>query len=137
MVRTIIRDTLKLNRKAQPATKADLGAARDLLDTLIANADKCAGLAANMIGENKRIIAFFAGTIPIVMINPKILSHSEKTYQTEEGCLSLDGMRPVTRYESVVMEFYDMMMKKHKASYSGFTAEVIQHELDHCSGILI
>ena len=137
MIRPIVRDTMLLNKKAQPAGKEALSTAKDLLDTLIANFKSCAGLAANMIGVNKRIIAVFAGAVPIVMINPVIVSHSSEKYDAMEGCLSLDGVRPATRYQTIEVDYADMLMKRHRASYSGFTAQAIQHELDHCNGILI
>ena len=137
MQRSIIRDTMLLSRKAAPAAREDLHTAADLRDTLMANADRCVGLAANMIGVNKSIIAFMVGGIPVVMLNPKMTGHSKESYNTEEGCLSLDGVRPVSRYNWVRIRFQDMMFKSYELTYSDFTAQVIQHEMDHCSGILI
>lgn len=137
MVKNIIRDTMFLMRKSQPAEKSDLQTARDLIDTLLANSDRCAGMAANMIGVNKSIIVFFAGNIPVVMLNPKIISHSSEEYETEEGCLSLEGVRKTKRYRSIEVSYEDMLMRKRKDSYSDFTAEVIQHEIDHTNGIII
>lgn len=137
MVKNIIRDTMLLMRRSQPADKSDLQTARDLTDTLMANSDRCAGMAANMIGVNKNIIVFFAGSIPIIMLNPKIIPHSAEEYEAEEGCLSLDGTRKTKRYRSIEVSYDDMLMRKRKASYSDFIAEVIQHEIDHCNGILI
>ncbi len=137
MIRPINRDTAILSRRSQPAGKEDLTVARDLLDTLKAHSEGCVGMAANMIGINKRIIAIFAGPVPIVMINPIMRSHSAETYETEEGCLSLDGARKTTRYKSIEIEYMDMMMKKQRSTYSGFTAQIIQHEMDHCNGIII
>ena len=90
-----------------------------------------------MIGVNKNIIAVFIGEIPVLMINPRLVSHSPESYETEEGCLSLTGTRKTSRWYSVEIEYYDMMMKKHRINYSGFTAEVIQHEMDHCNGVVI
>ncbi len=137
MIKTIVHDTMFLMRRSQPASKADLSVARDLLDTLKANADRCVGLAANMIGVNKRIIAVMTGMIPVVMLNPVIVRHSAESYETEEGCLSLEGVRPTRRWQEIEVEYYDMLMQKHRNSYSGFSAEIIQHEIDHCNGILI
>ena len=137
MVREIVKYTMLLMRKASPASKADLTTARDLLDTLRYHAAGCAGMAANMIGVNKNIIAVFIGEIPVLMINPRLVSHSPESYETEEGCLSLTGTRKTSRWYSVEVEYYDMMMKKHRINYSGFTAEVIQHEMDHCNGVVI
>ena len=136
MVRPICKDIFFLNQKAKPATKADLPVAQDLIDTLRANADRCVGMAANMIGVNKRIIVVAFGPFPVIMMNPVIVSRSG-SYQAEEGCLSLDGQRTATRYETIEVEFQDMSMKRQKQTYSGFTAQIIQHEIDHCEGILI
>ena len=137
MIRPIIRDTMLLGRGSVPAAKNDLQTARDLSDTLMAHADTCAGMAANMIGVLKTIIAVNMAGIPVVMINPRLVSHSAKSYETEEGCLSLPGTRPVTRWESIEVEYLDMTMTRHRGSYSGFTAQVIQHEMDHCKGVII
>lgn len=137
MIKPIIRDTMLLGRSSSPATKNDLSAARDLMDTLMAHADTCAGLAANMIGVLKNIIAVNMAGVPVVMINPRVLSHSPESYQTEEGCLSLEGIRPTSRWNRIEVEYFDMTMTKRRGSYSGFTAQVIQHEMDHCRGIII
>ena len=137
MVREIVKDTFMLMKKSLPASRADLSAARDLLDTLKFHSAGCAGMATNMIGVNKNIIAVFIGEVPVVMLNPRVVSHSPESYDTEEGCLSLTGTRKTSRWYTVEVEYYDMMMKKHRINYSGFTAEVIQHEMDHCSGIII
>lgn len=137
MVREIVKDTFMLMKKSLPASRADLSAARDLLDTLKFHSAGCAGMAANMIGVNKNIIAVFIGEVPVVMLNPRVVSHSPESYDTEEDCLSLTGTRKTSRWYTVEVEYYDMMMKKHRINYSGFTAEVIQHEMDHCSGIII
>ena len=137
MIRPIVTDIFQLNRKAQPATRADLPVARDLLDTLRANSDRCVGMAANMIGVNKRIIVVDLGLFPMAMLNPVITKRSPETYDTEEGCLSLPGQRPVTRHQSIEVEFQDMDLKKQRQTYSGFVAQIIQHEIDHCEGILI
>lgn len=137
MERTIIHDTMLLMKKAAPAAKDDLPAAIDLRDTLLAHSSDCAGLAANMIGINKSIIAFFAGGIPMVMLNPVITAHSAESYETEEGCLSLSGVRKTRRYRQITVEYQDLMMKKHRTVYNGYIAQVIQHETDHLKGILI
>lgn len=137
MVRPIITDIFSLNRKAVPAGLEDLATARDLLDTLSANLDRCVGMAANMIGVNKRIIAVSLGGIPVVMLNPVIVKRSPETYETEEGCLSLSGMRKTIRYQCIEVTYQDMAFQSHRQTYSGFTAQVIQHEVDHCEGILI
>ncbi len=137
MIKNIIHDTMLLMKKSKPASKADIQTARDLVDTLKANSYRCVGLAANMIGVHKNIIAVIILSVPVAMINPVMISHSEESYEAEEGCLSLEGTRKTTRYNTVEIEYYDMMMKKHRNTYTGFTAEIIQHELDHCSGIII
>ena len=135
-VKTIINNQLTLSQKSVPATQADLQDAIDLRDTLVAHQNQAAGLAANMIGVNKSIIAFYVGPLAIVMLNPKIIS-VKNPYLTEEGCLSLEGMRPTQRYKEIEVEYQDMKMKKHREKFSEFTAEVIQHEVDHCQGKII
>lgn len=137
MVREIVRDTVVLMKKSKPAVKADIGIAKDLLDTLTANSDRCVGLAANMIGEHKNIIAVQMGMVPVVMLNPKMISHSAESYETEEGCLSLSGVRKTKRWQEIEVTYDDMLMKRHRNRYTGFTAEIIQHEMDHCNGIII
>ena len=137
MVMEIVRDVMVLMRTSETAGKEDLQTARDLLDTLDANKEMCVGLAANMIGVHKNIIAVQIGIIPIIMINPKIISHSKESYETEEGCLSLDGVRKTIRWKEIEVEYSDMLLKKHKNKYKDFTAEIIQHEIDHCNGIII
>lgn len=138
MVRNIVRDILFLKRKSVPAKncKEDLQTANDLLETLSANRERCVGMAANMIGENKNIIAVTVGFFNIVMFNPKIVSKSGE-YETEEGCLSLDGVRKTKRFEEIEVEYLDMSFKKQHKKYSGFTAQIIQHEIDHLNGIII
>lgn len=136
MIKEIIRDQMFLQRVSTKACKNDLQVATDLLDTLKANKDRCVGLAANMIGVDKRIIAVSLGFIDVVLFNPSITKKSEP-YITEEGCLSLDGVRQTTRYKKIEVEFYDKDFKKHTQKYEGFTAQIIQHEIDHCDGILI
>ena len=136
MIRPICRDCMILSRKSTLATKDDLPVMLDLLDTLEANAECCVGMAANMIGINKRIIVFSAGILHIPMINPAITARSG-AYEAEEGCLSLDGVRKTTRFQSITVEYLDRGFKKQRQSFSGWTAQIIQHEIDHCDGILI
>ena len=136
MVKQIIKDTF-IFKKAEPATKDDLQIAIDLNDTLRANADICVGMAANMIGENKRIIVFSIGPMIMTMINPVIVKKSKETYEADEGCLSLVGTRKTTRHQSIEVEYLDMNFKKQKQMYNGFIAQIIQHEIDHCDGIII
>ena len=136
MVRPIMRDVLFLGQKSEPATQADVQVVRDLLDTLQANRAGCVGMAANMIGMKKRIIAVNMGMLDIPMINPVIVK-KDKPYKTEEGCLSLDGVRPTTRYENIEVEYYDFSWKKQKMKLTGWSAQICQHEVDHLSGIII
>ena len=136
MVKQIIKDVL-IFKKAEPATKSDLQVAIDLIDTLRANADICVGMAANMIGVNKRIIVFSIGPVIIPMINPVITKKSKETYQAEESCLSLSSTRKTIRHQQIEVEYLDMNFKKQKQSYSDFPAQIIQHEIDHCDGIVI
>lgn len=136
MIRQIIRDTFFLSQKSAPATAADLAVVMDLLDTVRAHADHCAGMAANMIGVHKRIIAFNAGPLAVAMINPVIVRR-EKPYEAEEGCLSLSGTRKTTRYALIEVEYLDQSFKPRRQVYEGWIAQVIQHEIDHCEGILI
>ncbi len=136
MIKPICKDTIFLSRKSVPATKADLPVVDDLLDTLRANAAGCVGMAANMIGVSKRIIAFSLGPVNIPMINPVIAKRAEP-YETEEGCLSLTGVRKTTRFRSIEVEFLDRSFKPQKQTFTGWTAQIIQHEIDHCEGILI
>lgn len=136
MIRAICKDTFILGRKSVPATKADMPVIEDLLDTLKANADRCVGMAANMIGVSKRIIVLSVGTMNIPMINPIIIKCAD-SYETEEGCLSLNGERKTTRYQSIEVEFLDRNFEKQKQTFTGFPAQIIQHEVDHCNGVLI
>lgn len=136
MVRDICRDVIFLAQKSEKATAADISVARDLLDTLAANSEHCVGMAANMIGVKKRIIAVNAGFINIVMFNPVITKKSD-AFETEEGCLSLDGVRKTTRYKNIEVEFENMSFKPQKQKFSGWTAQIIQHECDHLDGIII
>lgn len=137
MVRPIMRDVMFLSRKSEMAKREDLPAAQDLVDTLRANSAHCVGMAANMIGVLKRIIAVQAGLGYLVMLNPVICAHSKESYTAVEGCLSLSGERKTKRYESITVEYRDMQYNKQCGTFSGFTAQIIQHEIDHCSGILI
>ena len=136
MIRPIIKDVLFLAEKSEPATPADLGVVEDLMDTLRANLDGCVGMAANMIGIKKRILVFTVGDTIIPMINPIILK-KEMPYKTEESCLSLTGFRETIRYEKIEVEYFDINLKKHKQVFTGFTAQIIQHEVDHFEGIII
>lgn len=136
MKREIVRDTFFLQRKSEEATKEDLSTAIDLMDTLRANAFRCVGMAANMIGKSKNIIAFFDRKAIVVMLNP-VITKQEGSYSCEEGCLSLDGVRMVQRYQEISVTYQDMQMKKHTRKYNGFSAQIIQHEVDHLNGVLI
>ena len=137
MVREVVRDVLVIGRKSEPATKDDMAVVRDLLDTLAANSDRCVGMAANMIGIHKTILAAAIGGKAVAMVNPKITDHSKETYETEEGCLSLDGVRPVKRWEIITVEYLDHRFKKKKQIFRGFEAQIIQHEIDHFDGKII
>lgn len=136
MIRDIVRDPIFLAQPSETATAADAGVAADLLETLSHHAVGCVGMAANMIGVRKRIIAFFDEDTPVVMFNPEI-TRAEGPYDTEEGCLSLTGVRPCRRYEKIKVRYQNVKMQKLTKTYAGFTAEIIQHEIDHCNGILI
>ena len=136
MIRPIVKDVLFLAQKSEPATKTDLLVGQDLMDTLKENADRCVGMAANMIGVKKRIIIVNIGLINIVMYNP-LLIKKDTPYETEEGCLSLTGTRKTTRYQNIEVEYFDSSWKKHRQKYSGWTAQIIQHEIDHINGVII
>lgn len=136
MVKPIIKDVLFLAQKSSPGTQADKPVITDLLDTLQANKDHCVGMAANMIGVKKRIIAVSMGFMNIAMINP-VITKKSKPYETEESCLSLEGVRKTTRYETIEVEYFDADFKKQKQKYSGWIAQIIQHECDHLEGIII
>lgn len=136
MVKPIVRDILFLGQKSEPATKGDVAIIQDLQDTLKANADRCVGMAANMIGYKKNMIIVNMGMVNVVMVNPVITKKSEP-YETEEGCLSLDGVRKTTRYKNIEVEYLDTNFKQQKQKYSGWVAQIIQHECDHLSGIII
>lgn len=136
MERPIMRDEAFLAQKSQPATFADVGVAQDLLDTLAANAHRCVGMAANMIGVRKNIIAVSVGDKLVAMLNPQIIRQSGK-YIAEEGCLSLEGERLATRFQKITVRYQDLQLKPHKQEFDGFTAQIIQHEIDHCNGKVI
>lgn len=137
MVRPICKDNFLLSMRSAPATAEDIQTAQDLLDTVTAHSHECVGMAANMIGVLKRIIVFQDGMRYTVMLDPVIKWHSPESYDTEEGCLSHTGTKPTKRYESIEVEYLDMRMKKCRRRFSGFTAQIIQHECDHLDGILI
>lgn len=136
MIRTICKDEAFLAQKAQPATPEDLPVAADLLETLEHHKDGCVGMAANMIGVNKRIIAFDNEGSYMVMFNPVILQHSGP-YQTEEGCLSLTGVRPTKRWKTIKVQWQNEKFQQRIKKFTGWTAQIIQHEIDHCEGIII
>ena len=136
MIKPIVRDIFFLGQKSEEATRSDLSVGQDLQDTLKANQDCCVGMAANMIGVKKRIIIVNIGIINLVMYNPVIV-RKDGPFETEEGCLSLDGVRKITRYQNIEVEYMDGSWKKHRQKYSGWTAQIIQHEVDHLNGIII
>lgn len=136
MVKKITRDPMFLAQKSVDATEAGKQVITDLLDTLRANLDHCVGMAANMIGVSKNIIVVAAGTFQFAMINP-VITKKTGAFQTEEGCLSLDGVRPCTRYKEIEVDYLDTNFKKQHGKYIGWTAQIIQHEVDHCNGIVI
>ncbi len=136
MIREIVHDPLFLALKSDPATAADQQVMTDLLDTLRANLDRCVGMAANMIGVRKRIIVFCNGPMQMVMVNPQITAKSD-AYEAEEGCLSLAGVRKTKRYRRITVRYQDQTFRPRTGVFEGFTAQIIQHELDHCDGILI
>lgn len=137
MVKEIMKDLLFLGRKAEAATKEDRAIAENLLDTLRAHRDHCVGMAANMIGEQKAIIAIVEGNRITAMLNPEVVKKSPKTYKTVEGCLSIPGEREVERHDWIEVKYRDMDWHKEKRKFTGFEAEIIQHELDHLEGKLI
>lgn len=137
MVKEIMKDLLFLGRKAEAATKEDRAIAEDLLDTLRAHRDHCVGMAANMIGEQKAIIAIVEENRLTAMLNPEVVKKSPKTYKTVEGCLSIPGEREVERHDWIEIKYRNMDWHKEKRKFTGFEAEIIQHELDHLEGKLI
>ena len=136
MIQEICKDDRFLAQKAEPATPDDLPVAQDLIDTLTAHKDGCVGMAANMIGVRKRIIVFDDNGTAKLMFNHEIV-HASSAYSTEEGCLSLVGQRPCRRYRKIRVAYQDESFKTCQKSFSGFTAQIIQHEIDHCHGIII
>ena len=136
MERPIMKDPIFLAQKSEPATAEDLDVARDLLDTLTAHRDGCVGMAANMIGAAKRIIVFDNEGAYMTMFNPEIVKASD-VYDAEEGCLSLTGTRKAKRYRSIKVRWQNEAMQVRLKTFTGWTAQIIQHEIDHCNGILI
>ena len=136
MIKPIVKDVMFLGQKSEAAAKEDLSTGQDLQDTLNANRDRCVGMAANMIGVKKRIIIVNMGILNVVMYNPVILK-KDTPYETEEGCLSLDGVRKTIRYQNIEIEYLDAGWKKHRQKFSGWTAQIIQHEIDHLNGVII
>ena len=136
MIRPIVRDVIFLGQRSEPATQGDLAVGRDLRDTLRANRERCVGMAANMIGVKKRVIIVSLGLGDVVMYDPVMLSR-DAPYEAEEGCLSLDGTRKATRYRNIEVEYRDEAWRKRCQRYSGWIAQIIQHELDHLDGIII
>ena len=136
MIRQIVHDPLFLAVKSDRASEADMPVVSDLLDTLKANLDRCVGMAANMIGVRKRIIVFCNGPLQMVMINPQITAKSGE-YEAEEGCLSLAGTRKARRFRKITVRYQDQSFRQRTGTFEGFTAQIIQHEMDHCDGVLI
>ena len=136
MIKPIVKDVFFLGQKSDLATKQDLSVGQDLQDTLVANQNRCVGMAANMIGVRKRIIIVNIGFMNLVMYNPVILK-KDTPYETEEGCLSLEGVRKTTRYQNIEVEYLDSSWKKHRQKFSGWTAQIVLHEMDHLEGVII
>ena len=136
MNRPIVHDPLFLALKSEPASEADRQVIVDLLNTLRTNLDRCVGMAANMIGVRKRIIVFCSGPMQMIMVNPQITSKASE-YEAEEGCLSLAGIRKAKRYQKITVKYQDQAFRPRTGTFEGFTAQIIQHEIDHCDGILI
>lgn len=136
MKRKIVKDILFLAEKSELATPKDIAVIDDLIETLEANLEHCVGMAANMIGIKKRILVFTIGPVIATMVNPVIVKKENK-YEAEESCLSLIGIRKTIRYEKIEVEYFDREFVKHKEEFTGFTAQIIQHEIDHFEGIII
>lgn len=136
MIKEIVHDPVLLQRKSETATADDMSVAEDLLDTLKANSKSCVGMAANMIGVSKRIIAFNNNGEYMVMFNPTVIKSSEP-YEAEESCLSLNGTRKTKRYKKIKVQYQNAQLQTRAKTFTGWTAQIIQHEIDHCSGILI
>ena len=136
MIQAIVKDPIFLGRKSRQAAAEDLPIAQDLLDTLTAHKDSCVGMAANMIGQAVRIIAFDNEGSYMVMLNPEIVKCSGQ-YETEEGCLSLEGVRKTKRFRSIKVQYQNERLQTRLKTFTGWTAQIIQHEIDHCNGVLI
>lgn len=136
MTKPIVKDVFFLGQKSDPATKQDVSVGQDLQDTLAANRERCVGMAANMIGVRKRIIIVNIGFMNLVMYNPVLLK-KDTPYEAEEGCLSLEGVRKTTRYQNIEVEYLDSSWKKHQQKFSGWTAQIVLHEMDHLEGVII
>ena len=136
MIKPIVKDVLFLGQKSEKTTKDDMYIAKDLQDTLASYREDCVGMAANMIGYKKRTIIISMRVVDLIMNNPVILSKSGE-YEAEEGCLSLEGTRKTKRYKEIEVEYEDINFKKQRQKFSGFTAQIIQHEMDHLEGIII
>ena len=136
MIKEIMHDEAFLKLESEPATRSDMTIAKDLADTLRANKSRCVGMAANMIGIKKNIIIVNMGMMDVVMFNPVLLK-ADTPYETEEGCLSLDGVRPTMRFQNIEVEYYDFAWKKQRMKLTGWTAQICQHELDHLNGTII
>ncbi len=136
MIKPIVKDTFFLSQKSEPSTEKDAEVIKDLQDTLAAHREGCVGMAANMIGYKKRTIIVSMGFMDLIMNNPVILSKTD-SYEVEEGCLSLLGTRKTMRYKEIEVEYEDINFKKQRQKFSGFTAQIIQHEMDHLEGVII
>lgn len=136
MIKPIVKDTFFLSQKSEPSTEKDVEVIKNLQDTLAVHREGCVGMAANMIGYKKRTIIVSMGFMDLIMNNPVILSKADP-YETEEGCLSLLGARKTTRYKEIEVEYEDINFKKQRQKFSGFTAQIIQHEMDHLEGVII
>lgn len=136
MIKPIMQSEIIFRFPCEEASAYDLAVAQDLLDTLAAHSDTCVGLAANMIGVRKRVIAFVDGGERRAMLNPQIVQ-AQGPYQAEEGCLSLVGKRPAKRFKRIKVRYLGMDLKEHTEQFQGFTAQIIQHEVDHCNGVVI
>ena len=136
MIKPIMRDVVFLAQPSEPATKADAQVVTDLVDTLNAHLDGCVGMAANMIGVRKRIIVVRMGPVSMPMINPEIVAKAGP-YDAEEGCLSLMGTRSCKRYQTIEVSYQDAAFLPRRQKYNGWIAQIIQHEIDHCNGVII
>ena len=137
MIKEIIKDEFFLKQKSKECTKEDTYIAQELLETIQAYKDQCVGMAANMIGYQKTMMVVLDEDDYLILINPVILKTSNKIYIAEEGCLSLEGVRPCKRYEEIEVDYLDQNFKPQHGKYSGWTAQIIQHEIDHCNDVVI